>query len=199
MSVSAVSTPASIRVEPWPTERPLFFLNLLAALGVWLIAIVSIIGLVYGVMLGVFFFVMHLAFVAHVRGNGVKLGPGQFPEIHAAVERLSAQIGLQKAPDAYVLQGGGVLNALATRFIGSDIVVLFSDLIEACGPDEAARDMIIAHELGHVHRGHLRWQFLIAPALLVPFLGSALSPPASTPAIAMAPPAPAIATGRSWD
>jgi Zn-dependent protease with chaperone function len=78
-------------------------------------------------------------------------------------------------PEAYVLQGGGMLNALATRFIGSDIVVLFSDLIEACGSDEAARDMIIAHELGHLHRGHVRWQFLIAPALLVPFLGTALS------------------------
>ena len=73
------------------------------------------------------------------------------------------------------MQGGGVLNAFATRFIGSDIVVLYTDLIEACGDDEAARDMIIAHELGHLHCGHVRWNFLIAPAMIVPFLSGALS------------------------
>ena len=177
MSVPGVpsSSPAAIQIEPWPTERPLFVLNLLVSLALWFFAFVSIIGIAYGVMLGIFFFVMHLAFVAHVRGNGVKVGPDQLPEIHMAVERLSAQIGLRQAPEVYVLQAGGALNALATRFIGSDIVVLFSDLIEACGSDEPARDMVIAHELGHLHRGHLRWQFLIAPALLVPFLGTALS------------------------
>jgi hypothetical protein len=53
--------------------------------------------------------------------------------------------------------------------------VLFSELLEACEGDDAARDMIIAHELGHLHRGHLRWHFLLAPAMMVPFLGSALS------------------------
>src|SRR5687768_11851073 len=177
-SRSSMSVPGSarpIQVEPWPAERPLFVLNLLAALALWAIAILSIVGAVYGLMLGVFLFLMHLGFVAHVRGSGVRLGPDQLPELHAAVERLSCQIGLKKVPEAYVLQGGGLLNALATRFIGSDIVVLFSDLIEACGDDVGARDMIIAHELGHIHRGHVRWQFVIAPAMLIPFLGTALS------------------------
>ena len=35
--------------------------------------------------------------------------------------------------------------------------------------------MIIAHELGHIHAGHLKWRWLIAPALIFPFLGPALS------------------------
>ena len=34
---------------------------------------------------------------------------------------------------------------------------------------------MIAHELGHIHRGHVRWHFVLAPAPLVPFLGAALS------------------------
>src|SRR5690606_16902001 len=55
------------------------------------------------------------------------------------------------------------------------VVVLFADLLDACGTDEAARDMIIAHELGHVHAGHLRWMWYLAPSHFIPFLGSALS------------------------
>jgi hypothetical protein len=35
--------------------------------------------------------------------------------------------------------------------------------------------MIIAHELGHVHRNHLRWHWVLLPAHLVPFLAGALS------------------------
>jgi peptidase M48-like protein len=54
-------------------------------------------------------------------------------------------------------------------------VVLFSDLLEACGDNTGARDMIIAHELGHVRAGHLKWHWTLMPANLIPFLGSALS------------------------
>jgi Zn-dependent protease with chaperone function len=175
LTTTVLPTSPDIRVERWPSEVPLFILALIASAGLWLLAVITIIGLVYGVMLGVFFFLMHLAFIAHVRGNGVRVGPAQFPDVHAAVERLAHRIGMKNVPEAYLIQGGGMLNALATRFAGSDIVVLYTDLIEACGHDEAARDMIIAHELGHVHCGHVRWNFVIAPAMLVPFLSGALS------------------------
>jgi Zn-dependent protease with chaperone function len=175
MSTAVFSTSPDIRVERWPSEVPLFILALIASAGLWLLAVITIIGLIYGVILGFLFFVIHLAFIAHVRGNGVRVGPGQFPEVHAAVERLAHRIGMSKVPEAYLIQGGGMLNALATRFVGSDIVVLYTDLIEACGDNDAARDMIIAHELGHLHCGHVRWNFVIAPAMLVPFLSGALS------------------------
>lgn len=171
----STSSSPDIRVERWPSEIPLFALALIASAGLWLLAVITIIGIIYGVMLGMFFFLMHLAFVAHVRGSGVRVGPSQFPEVHTAVEQLAHRIGMKRVPEAYLIQGGGMLNALATRFIGSDIVVLYTDLIEACGDDDAARDMIIAHELGHLACGHVRWNFLIAPALLVPFLSGALS------------------------
>jgi Zn-dependent protease with chaperone function len=175
MSIEVVPTTRGIDVERWPSEVPLFVLTLVVSAALWLLAVITVIGLVYGLMLGIFFFVLHLAFVAHVRGSGVRVGPGQFPDVHAAVERLAHRIGMKTVPEAYLIQGGGMLNALATRFIGSDIVVLYTDLIEACGEDDAARDMIIAHELGHLHCGHVRWNFVIAPAMLVPFLSGALS------------------------
>jgi len=175
MSSPVLSTSPDIRVERWPSEIPLFVLALLVSAGLWLLAVITIIGLVYGVMLGLFFFAMHLALVARVRGNGVRVGPTQFPEVHAAVERLAIRIGMKTVPEAYLIQGGGVLNAFATRFGRSDIVILYTDLLEACGDDHEARDMIIAHELGHLACGHVRWNFALAPALLVPFLSGALS------------------------
>jgi hypothetical protein len=55
------------------------------------------------------------------------------------------------------------------------MVVLFSDLLEACGDDDGARDMIIAHELAHIRCGHLKWIWFTLPGHFVPFLGGALS------------------------
>jgi hypothetical protein len=46
------------------------------------------------------------------------------------------------------MQAGGNLNAFATRFRKANFVVLYSELLSACGDNTAARDMIIAHELG---------------------------------------------------
>jgi Zn-dependent protease with chaperone function len=175
MSSPARQFQASITIEPWPSERPLFLVALLISLALWLLAIITVIGLVYGAIFGLFFFVMHLAFVAYVRGNAVRLGPDQFSELHSAVVRLAGRIGLDPVPETYLMQAGGSLNAFATRFLRTHMVVLFSDLLEACGDNTAARDMIIAHELGHVHRGHLRWHWVLLPAHLVPFLAQALS------------------------
>ncbi len=135
----------------------------------------SIIGAAYAAVLAAFWFVLHLSFVSHVRGSGVRLGPNQLPELHERVVLLCSRMGLERVPEAYLMQASGSLNAFATRFFRSNMIVLFSDLLEACGSNEAARDMIIAHELGHIRAGHLRWRWLTMPAMIVPFLAMALS------------------------
>lgn len=174
MTDSNRMTPARIAPARWPTEMPLFVAVVFVAVLIWILMIISIFGIVYAVMLGLFFFVSHIAFVSHLRGSGVKLGPDQFPELHSRIEDLSRAMQMQP-PDAYMIQAGGTLNAFATRFLGRNIMVLYSDLLEACADNEGARDMIIAHELAHLKCGHLRWMWLTLPGLLVPFLGTALS------------------------
>jgi Zn-dependent protease with chaperone function len=164
-----------IRVERWPSEIPLLVFVAIASLFIWGLFAITIIGLIYAALIGVFFFVAHAVLVAHVRGSGVRLGPEQFPELHRAVERLAQRMGMQRVPETYLMQAGGTLNAFASKFMRTNIVVLFSDLLEACGDDDAARDMIIAHELGHIHAGHLRWAWFLLPGSFVPFLGTALS------------------------
>jgi Zn-dependent protease with chaperone function len=175
MSSPARQSHPAITVQPWPTERPLYLFSLLIALALWVVLTITVIGLVYAAMFAVLFFVLHVGFIAYVRGSAVRLGPDQFPELHAAVVRMAGRIGLDPVPEAYLMQAGGALNAFATRFLGTNMVVLFSDLLDACGENTAARDMIIAHELGHVHRGHLRWHWVLLPAGVIPFLLTALS------------------------
>ena len=170
-TASSILSPAR-SIQRWPTERPLFALCVLMSIGIWTLLIVSIIGVIYAVILGLFFLFAHAAFVAHVRGNGVRLSPAQFPDLFEAVRRLANHLGLEAVPEAYLMQAGGTLNAFATRFFRSNFIVLFTDLLEACDDNTAARDMIIAHELGHLKAGHLRWRWLIMPAYFFPFLGT---------------------------
>jgi Zn-dependent protease with chaperone function len=162
-----------VRIERWPTEWPLRIVIALASLAIWGLLTISVIGLIYAFFIGLFLFTTHLALLARVRGSAVRLGPEQFPELHRRTEEIAARAGLSRMPEAYVMQAGGVLNAFAAKFLRSDIVVLFSELLNACGDDEAARDMVIAHEIGHIRCGHLPWRWLLFPGLVVPFLGSA--------------------------
>jgi len=164
-----------VEVQRWPTEIPLLVVCIVISLAIYLVLVVSVIGLVYALFIALFLFVAHAALMTHVRGSAVRLGPDQFPELHRRVQELAQRIGLEDVPDAYLMQAGGLLNAFATRFLGAPVIVLYSHLLEACGDNSAARDMIIAHELGHLKAGHLHWRWLVAPGLAIPFLGTALS------------------------
>ena len=50
-------TDAPIQVERWPSEIPLLFFTGLVSAAVWLLAAVTIIGLLYAMFLAAFFFV----------------------------------------------------------------------------------------------------------------------------------------------
>jgi Zn-dependent protease with chaperone function len=150
-------------------------LSILVSIPIWFFLVFSVIGILYAILIGVFLFAVHLGLVARVRGSGVRLSSEQFPELYDRVQRLARDMGIQQLPDVYLIQSGGTLNAFATKFLGAHLVVLYTDLLDACGSDTAARDMIVAHELGHIHAGHLRWRWLTAPAQLMPFLGTGLS------------------------
>ncbi len=164
-----------ISVTPDAAERPLRILLMIVGIALWIIFVLSVIGLVYGILLGLVFFLAHLSLIAHLRGSSIKLGPQQMPELYQRVVEISQRIGMKTVPDVYLRQSGGILNAFATKFGSAKFVVLFSDLVKACGDNVDALDFIIAHELGHIHRGHLNRRWLLAPAMIMPFLGSAYS------------------------
>jgi Zn-dependent protease with chaperone function len=130
----------------------------------------------YGVFFALIFFMMHGLMIGGIRGNGVRVTATQFPALHATIVRHAETLGLAKAPDVFLLQAGGLLNAFATRFLGRDFVVLYSDVLAMAEREgQAVVGWIVAHELAHVRRGHLKRRWMIMPARLIPYLGAAYS------------------------
>lgn len=129
--------------------------------------------LVFGILV---FFIVHGLTLGHVRGNGVRVSSRQFPELNAMADRHCRRLGLDETPAIFVLQSGGVLNAFATRFLGRNFVVLYSDVLAlATQKGEKAVSFVLGHELGHVRRKHMTRRALLYPAMMFPFLGGAYS------------------------
>lgn len=174
-SHSTVAPVAPVAITPWPSERWWLRLMLVLSVPLWTVLYlyfnigVLALFLVWWSMSRVFLF------LAHLRGSAVRIGPDQLPKLFERVQELSRTVGLKQTPDVYVMQQGGVLNAFAWQVYRRTFVILNSDLLEACGDNEDARDFIIGHELGHHAAKHLQVQGLIAPVRLVPFLWKAYS------------------------
>jgi Tfp pilus assembly major pilin PilA len=63
------------------------------------------------------------------------------------------------------------LNALATRFLWRNFLVLYADIVSALDERPGAVSFYIGHELGHIRRGHLVWAPVLAPGKMLPYLG----------------------------
>ncbi len=114
--------------------------------------------------------------IGYLRGNAVKITQRQFPDIYEIAHRQSLSLGLKSIPDMYLLQEGGFINAFATKFLGRNYVVIYSEVLEeAYENNKDSVEFIIAHELGHVKRNHITKVFLLFPSFIIPFLYHAYS------------------------
>lgn len=163
-----------------PEERTRFLVAAYIAVPAWLLIVVLL--NVYLPCVGVFVLAAHALFLASITGNGVRLSETQLPDLHRRVVRASERLGLAKVPEAYVVQSGGVLNAFATMLLDRQFVILYSDLVDAAASENPADDgspdavdFVVAHEVGHLALGHLKWNLFLAPVRFVPWLGPAYS------------------------
>lgn len=159
----------------YPRERVLGRLTLVLGVALWLLLIVGTFGLalVYLLFAFLFYLFAQSALIAYIRGNGVALSAQQFPALHAQFDGCCRRLGIVEHPAPYLLQGNGILNAFATRFLRRDYIVLLSDVVDAMEAHPDGVRFYIGHELGHVRMRHLTGWFLRAPALWLPLLGAA--------------------------
>lgn len=160
-----------------PRERQLGGITLVLGIVAWLVLVVGTFG---GALLGLALgFLAYLfaqsALIAHLKGNGVELSARQFPDLHAqftaCCDRL--QIDPSRRPQAFILNGNGGLNAFATKFLGTQYVVLMSDVVDAMAAHADGVRFYIGHELGHLRMRHLDGHLLRWPVLWLPLLGAA--------------------------
>ena len=161
-------------------ERTLYTISAIFSAVVWLALLISIVGIVIGLLLGALALVVHSLFMAHVIGNGVRVGPRQLPDLMRRIESAAHKLGMDRVPEAYVLQAGGLLNAFATKLLSRRFIIIFSDLLEASDVDDGSGrvnelDFVIGHELGHLAAGHLATRLFLLPARILPLLGPAYS------------------------
>lgn len=158
-------------------ENRLSLIMMMVASFLWLALVIATlgVGLLWALVVAAAIHTGQAVLIAHLRGEGVKLGPDQYPDLYQKVVDASARLGLARPPEAFLLNERGVLNAFATRFAGRNFIVLYTEIVEACEDHPGAVEFVIGHELGHVALGHLRWMPFLFPARVIPLLGSAYS------------------------
>jgi Zn-dependent protease with chaperone function len=168
-----------------------FYGSILMVIGVifWLIVAASIVFvalmgsflhlvviLLYIAAFWFFGFVARALLRAYMIGHYVMVSDQQFPHIHKMVQDGARALGLKEAPQAFVYNSSGVMNAMALTLVGrTRYIWLTSQLIDA-DSDEQVK-FVIGHELGHHVAGHLDTLpgLLRFPGYIVPFLGQAYS------------------------
>lgn len=164
-----------------PREKDYFIVAAVMGGLMWFLVTLATFGLII-IYIGIgalTFWIMEKFFTAMLFGDSVKISEKQYPEINTIVARQCAGLGLEKVPDVFIVNGQGIVNAMAVRFLSKRYVLLMSDLVDLMLSrgqfDELAT--VIGHELGHHAAGHINvWRtLLIAPAKFVPFLGNAYS------------------------
>ncbi len=161
----------------YKNEKRLFTLMLVLSLIVWLAVVVGTLGLalVYGLLFFLGYCFAQSALISYIKGTGVRITEAQYPDLQHQIAACCDKLGLHTVPEAYLMQMGGAFNAFATRFLGRDFLVLYSDVVDALEANPDALNFYIGHEIGHIKRKHLSWSPVLMPASVLPLVGAAYS------------------------
>jgi Zn-dependent protease with chaperone function/Tfp pilus assembly major pilin PilA len=159
----------------YKNEKTLFALMLVLSLIVWagLVLGAGWLVLVYALIFFLLYCFAQSALISYIKGTGVRITGEQFPDLEKQISACCAKLGLAREPEAYLMQMNGSLNAFATRFLGRDFLVLYSDVVDNLHDNPDALNFYIGHEIGHIKRKHLNWATVLLPASLLPLVGAA--------------------------
>ena len=123
-------------------------------------------------------FVSAITMLGSLRGNSVEVSESNFPELFEILKSQSIKLNLNKIPSLYIMEQGGFLNAFATKLLGRNYIVLYTEVLKTAYQEGMSTvEFIIGHELGHIKRKHVGGPLskFILPAKFVPFLNFAYS------------------------
>src|SRR5687768_17384340 len=155
-------------------EQSLYVISMGIGIIVWIALVLGTMGaaLLYVLLFLLIYLFAQSGFISHLRGNAVELGERQFPDLYGQYREACQKLGMNEIPTAYLMMSDGVLNALATRFLRRQYVVLYSSVVEALKSRPEALRFYFGHELAHIKRGHLTLNWLRWPASILPLLGA---------------------------
>ena len=158
-------------------EKSLFTLLAIISGIAWAALIIGTLGmaLLYVLMFFIIYLFSHSAFISYLKGTAVEINAEQFPELHKQYLACCDRLEMKEPPRAYLLAADGMLNALATRFLGRNYIVLFSSIVDALESDKDALNFYIGHELGHIRRNHIGKAPFLVFATWLPLVGAAYS------------------------
>lgn len=161
----------------YTNERVLLFIAAVISAAIWGLIAYKTNGAI--LLLLPFFYIIYLfvqsAFICYLKGSGALVSVAQYPDIQARVNLCAEKTGLSVVPLVYIINGNGMFNAYATKFLRKTYIVLLSDVIDGVEDKPEALNFYIGHEMGHIDRKHLLVQPFLAPALCLPLLGAAYS------------------------
>ena len=116
---------------------------------------------------------------ASTRGTALKLSRTQFPDLYASTDEFAGTLGVHPAPDLYLTNGNGTLNAFAAQSgWTNNYVVLTNELFANLrNENREGTRFILGHELGHIRLHHvsLWYSLVLCYSQLIPVLGPTLS------------------------
>ncbi|KZS42139.1 hypothetical protein AWE51_01470 [Aquimarina aggregata] len=156
-------------------KKEKFYYNLMIVFTI-LLCIPGLLFLPYLLLVGIFILISTGLFIGYIKGSAVRVSKDQFSDLYDIVTDQCQKLAIKKAPEIYIVESGGLLNAMATKFVGANYLIIYSDLYEVIldGRKDIV-EFIIAHELCHVKRNHVYKKMYVFPSLLVPFLAQAYS------------------------
>lgn len=123
-------------VDDFPSELQLFF---------------------YGIFALVIGYISLYTMQASLKAFSVKITKRNFPEIYQLIFCYAQRLGMEKVPDAYIIQQSGVLNAFSAFIFKRQYIQINSEIFETAyreHHDLNALAFIIAHEMSHIYYGH---------------------------------------------
>ena len=155
---NAIIAPESI-INGFPTELQLLIIGL-----------VVIIAFPFGINL----------YYAKYRSRAIKITENNFPEIYKSIDEYSYILGFKKAPEAFLIQQNGVMNAFSAFIVRKQYIEIDSDLFEIAYREYNDLDsinFIIAHELAHIKYKHATFSYnlFILFSTLIPIIGPTAS------------------------